>query len=61
MYIYIKRETVIAIMMLYKNVKAMLCSADGNTDLFDIVIRIFQGETLASYMFIISQDYALPK
>ena len=31
------KETVIAIMMLYKNTKIKVCSPDGDTDYFDIV------------------------
>ena len=44
------KETVKAIMMLYKNTKAMVCSPDGNT-------RVLQGDTLKSYLFIICIDF----
>ena len=53
------RETVAAIMMLYKNTKLKLCSLDGYTDFFDIVTGILQGDTLAPYLFIICLDYIL--
>ena len=39
----------------------MVRSPNGITDFFEIVTGILQGETLASYMFIICQDYALQK
>ena len=40
-----------------KNTKARACSPDGNTDFFDIVTEIMQGDTLAPYLFIICLDY----
>ena len=43
------RETVVAIMMLYKNMKVKLRSLDGDTDFFDIVSGVLQGDTLAPY------------
>ena len=47
-------------MMLYKNLKAMICSPNGDTDFFDIFARVLQGEdTLAPYLFILSLDYQL--
>ena len=51
------KETVIAIMMLYKNMKAMVCSPNSETNFFDIVIEVLQGDTLSLYLFIISLDY----
>ena len=39
-------------MILYKNMKAMLCSPDGVTNFFKIVIGVLQGDTLAPYMLI---------
>ena len=47
------KETVAAIMMLYRNTKVKVRSPDGNTDYFDIVTGVQQGETLAPYLFII--------
>ena len=46
------KETVSTIMMLNKNMKAMVHSPDGDTNFFDIVTGVLQGDTLASYMFI---------
>ena len=53
------KETVATIMMLYRNMKVKVCSPDGDTDYFDIVAGVLQGDTLAPYLFIISQDYVL--
>ena len=47
------KETVTTIMMLYKNMKAMVYSPNGDTNFFDIVIEILQGDILASYLFIL--------
>ena len=46
-------------MMLYKNMKVKVCSPDGDTDYFDIVAGVLQGDSLAPYLFIICQDYVL--
>ena len=46
-------------LMLYKNTKVKVCSPDGDTDYFDIVTGVPQGDTLASYLFIICLDYVL--
>ncbi len=46
------KETVTSIMMLYKNAKAIVCSPDGDTNFFDIVAGVLQGDTLAPYLFI---------
>ena len=53
------KETVTAIMMLYKNTKVKVHSPDGDTDYFDIVAGVLQGDTLAPYLFIICLDYVL--
>ena len=53
------KETVAAIMMLYKNMKVKVCSPDGDTDYFDIVAGTLQGDTITPYLFIISLDYML--
>ena len=53
------KETVMAIMMLYKNTKAMVCTPDGNTNFFNIVTGVLQGDALAPYLFIIYLDYIL--
>ena len=36
------KENVTAIMILYKNITAMVCSANGDTDFFDIVVGVLQ-------------------
>ena len=45
--------------MLYKNMKARVYSPDGDSDFFDIVAGVLQGDTLASYLFNICLDYVL--
>ena len=40
------KETVEAIMMLYKNTKVNVCSPDGDIDYFDMVAGVLQGDTL---------------
>ena len=51
------KETVTAIMMLYKNPKVKFRSPDGDTDFFDI--GVLQGDTLAPCLFIICLDHVL--
>ena len=51
------KETVAAIMILYRNTKVKVCSPDGDTDYFDIVAGVLQGDTLALYLFIICLYY----
>ena len=53
------KETVAAIMMLYKNTKVKVRSPDEDTDYFDVVVGVLQGDTLALYLFIICLDYVL--
>ena len=53
------KETVAAIMILYRNTKVKVCSPDGDTDYFDIVAGVLQGDTFAPYLFIICLDYVL--
>ena len=48
-------------MMLYKNTKVKGRTPDGDTDFFDIVAGVLQGDTLAPYLFIIALDYVLRK
>ena len=55
----LSKETVTAIMMLYKNMKVKVRSLDGGTDYVDIVAGVLQGDPLALYLFIISLDYML--
>ena len=53
------KETVAAIMILYRNTKVKVRSPDGDTKYFDIVAGVLQGDTLAPYLFIICLDYVL--
>ena len=48
-------------MMLYQNTKSIVRSPDGDTDPFDIIAGVLQGDTLAPYIFIICLDYVLRK
>ena len=45
--------------MLYKNTKVNVCSPDGDTNFFDIVAGVLQGDKLAPYLFIICLDNVL--
>ena len=53
------KETVAAITILYINTKVKVRSPDGDTEYFDIVAGVQQGDTLAPYRFIICLDYVL--
>ena len=53
------KETVAAIMILYRNTKVKVRSPDWDTEYFDIVGGVLQGDTLAPYLFIIYLDYVL--
>ena len=46
-------------MILYRNTKVKVRSLDGDTEYFDIVAGVLQGDTLAPYLFIICLDYVL--
>ena len=53
------KATVAAITILYRNTKMKVRSPDGDTEYFDIVADVLQGDTLAPYLFIICLDYVL--
>ena len=53
------KETVAAVMMLYRNTKVKVSSPGGDTDYFDIVAGVLQGGTLTIYLFIICLDDVL--
>ena len=55
----IPKETVAAITILYRNTNVKVRSPDGDTEYFDIVAGVLQGDTLAPYPFIICLDYVL--
>ena len=46
-------------MILYRNTKVKIRSPDGDTEYFDIVAGVLQGDTLAPYLSIICLDYVL--
>ena len=46
-------------MIVYNNTKVNIRSPDGDTDFFDIVTIVLQGDTLAPNLFIIRQDSVL--
>ena len=50
---------VVSIMSLYKNTKAMTHSPDGDTDFFDIVAGVLQGDTFTLKLFKICLVYVL--
>ena len=53
------KETVTAKMMLYKNTKTKIDSPDGDTNFFDIVTGVLQGNIFALFLFIICLDFVL--
>ena len=53
------KETVAAITILYRNTKVKVHSPDGDTEYFDILAGVLQGDTLAPYLFVIYLDYVL--
>ena len=53
------KETVAAIMILYRNTKVKVPSPDGDTNYFDIVVDVLQGDTLPPYLVIICLVYVL--
>ena len=55
----IPKETVGAITILYKNTIVKVRSPVGDTEYFDIVAGVLQGDMLAPYLFIICLDYVL--
>ena len=53
------KETIAAKTILYRNTKVKVRSPDGDTEYFDIVAGVLQGDTLAPYLFIICLEYVL--
>ena len=53
------KETIAAILILYRNTKVKVRSPDGDADYFDIVAGVLQGDTFAPYLFIIRLDNVL--
>ena len=48
-----------AINVLYTKTEAQVLSPDGDTEFFEIVAGVLQGDTLAPFLFIIALDYAM--
>ena len=46
---------------LYTDTKAKVLSPDGETELFEIIMGVLQGDTLAPFLFVIVLDYAMRK
>ena len=53
------KEIIEAIMMLYKNTKVKVSLLDGDTDYFDIVLDVLQGDPVTPFLLIICLDYVL--
>ena len=53
------KETVVAITILYRNTTVKVRSPDEDTEYFDIVAEVLQGDTLVPYLFIICLDNVL--
>ena len=52
-------EIVDVVNMMYTNATAQVLSPDGDTEFFEILAGVLQGDTLAPYLFIIALDYAI--
>ena len=48
-----------AIELMYQDTKAKVVTPDGDTEMFEILAGILQGDTLAPFLFVIVLDYAL--
>ena len=55
----IPTKIVDAISILYKDSEAQVITPDGDTEFFEILAGVLQGDTLAPFLFIIALDYAL--
>ena len=55
----LSKEAVAAITILYRNTKVKARSSDGDTEYFDFIAGVLQGDMLAPYLFIICLDYVL--
>ena len=53
------KETIAAIMMLYKNTKVKVRPQNGDVDYFDIAAGVLQGDILAPYLLFICLVYVL--
>ena len=57
----IPSKIVDALNILYEDSVAQVLTPDGDTDFFQILAGVLQGDTLAPFLFIIALDYALRK
>lgn len=57
----IPEKLVNAIGLMYQNTKARVLTPDGETELFEILAGVLQGDTLAPYIFAIVLDYVMRK
>ena len=55
----IPENLVNAIKLMHDGTKARVVTPDGDTDLFDVVAGVLQGDTLAPYLFAIVLDYTM--
>ena len=55
----IPEQLVNAISLLYENTRAKVLSPDGETDYFEILAGVLQGDPLAPYLFAIVIDYVM--
>ena len=55
----IPEKIVKAIEIMYTDTQAKVLSPDGETDYFEILAGVLQGDTLAPYLFIIAIDYVM--
>ena len=53
------KETITTIMILNRNTKVKVCFPDGDTDYFDIIAGVLQGDTLAPHLFMNCVDYVI--
>ena len=52
-------QLVSGIGIIYTSTKAKVLSPDGETEFFEILAGVLQGDTLAPYIFTIMKDYAM--
>ena len=53
-------ETLVGVISkLYEKTRARVVTPDGDTELFDIIAGVLQGDTLAPYLFAIVLDYVM--
>ena len=57
----VPEKLVQAIGLMYQNTKARVKTPDGDSEFFDILAGVLQGDTLAPYLFAIVLDYAMRK